>query len=264
MLPLSDTAASRAWPGLDLLTPDWPAPPGVRAFQTTRHGGVSQAPFHSLNLGAHVDDDPQAVAANRARVAALLPGEPLWLAQVHGATVAEAGRDAPGTEADGVVARTRGAVAVIMTADCLPVLFCDTAGTVVAAAHAGWRGLAAGVLENTLRAMAVPPEAVLAWLGPAIGPRAFEVGAEVRSAFVAWDDRAAAAFIPSPGEGGLPRAGKWRADLYALARLRLEAAGVARGRVHGGDWCTHAHADRFFSYRREPRTGRMGSFIWLD
>lgn len=246
---------------LDLLVPDWPAPLGVRAFQTTREGGVSLPPFTSLNLGDHVDDDPAAVAANRGRIEALLPAKPLWLKQVHGIRVADAGRDVPGCEADAVVARTREAVAVIMTADCLPVLFCNTAGSVVAAAHAGWRGLAGGVLEATLAAMAVRPSEVLAWLGPAIGPRAFEVGDEVRRAFVAQHARAAAAFHPLLGSDDAPVPGKWLADIYALARLRLASAGVEQ--VFGGAWCTHSQSDRFFSYRREARTGRMGSFIWL-
>lgn len=240
--------------------PDWPAPANVHAWQTTRHGGVSAAPYASLNLGDHVGDDPRAVLANRQAVSvhARLPAEPLWLTQVHGTRVAVAGQDAQGCEADAAVARSvagGGGVAAIMTADCLPVLFCDEAGTVVAAAHAGWRGLAGGVLEATVAAMGAAPERVLAWLGPAIGPTAFEVGDEVRAAFVGQDGDAAAAFAP-----GAP--GKWLANLYALARLRLGRIGVTR--VYGGGECTFGQADRYFSYRREARTGRMASLIWLD
>ncbi|NLF54060.1 MAG: peptidoglycan editing factor PgeF [Thauera phenolivorans] len=240
---------------LPLIVPDWPAPPTVRALVSTRAGGVSHPPYESLNLATHVGDATQAVSENRARLRKLLPSEPLWLEQVHGCTVAvtETGGGVPC--ADASVARTPGRVCAVLTADCLPVLFCNEAGTVVAAAHAGWRGLAAGVLEATLARMEVPPREVIAWLGPAIGPASFEVGGEVRDAFVGDDAGAAAAFRPGD------RAGKWMADLFQLARLRLTRAGVSA--VHGGGICTHADSARFYSYRRDGVTGRFASLVWL-
>ena len=238
----------------DLIVPDWPAPPGVKAIQTARGGGVSVAPYESLNLGDHVGDEPAAVAANRRRLADCLPGEPLWLNQVHGIAVADADSASPGTEADAAVARRIGKVCVVMTADCLPLLLCDRAGTTVAAVHAGWRGLAAGVIEATVAAMACRPGDLLAWLGPAIGPAAFEVGDEVRAAFAARDPGATAAFAP-----GAP--GKWMADIWLLARQRLAALGIDA--IFGGGRCTVTEAERFFSYRRDGVTGRMGTFIWL-
>lgn len=242
---------------MELILPDWPAPTWVRAVSTTRKGGVSAGPYASLNLGDHVGDDPAAVAANRRRLGEVLPGEPLWLRQVHGIEVADG--DAPEAEppvADAVVARRAGRVGAILTADCLPVLFCDRRGSVVGAAHAGWRGLLGGVLESTLAAMQTPPGEVLAWLGPAIGPTAFEVGDEVRNAFGAADAEAFQAFRP-----GL-EPGKWWADLPALARQRLSHHGVAA--IYGGERCTLGEPDRFFSYRRDGATGRMGTFIWLE
>ena len=242
-----------------VIVPDWLAPRAVRALQTTRIGGVSRPPYTSLNLGDHVGDDRRAVAANRALLRGVLAdgGDPRWLEQVHGTRVVDAAAcssNDPPPVADASFARERGVVCAVMTADCLPVLFCDDAGNVVAAAHAGWRGLLAGVLEATVGAMGVAPATLLAYLGPAIGPRAFEVGDEVRSAFVAADLAAVAAFKPT-------QPGKWLADLYLLARLRLAAQGVAR--VYGGNFCTHGDADRFFSYRRDGQTGRMASLIWL-
>ena len=244
------------------ITPDWPAPANVRAFMTTRAGGVSRTPFDSMNPAAHVGDDPAAVAGNRAILRGHLPAEPLWLNQVHGSRVAEAGRDAEGMEADAGLARASSRVCAVLTADCLPVLFCDRAGTVVAAAHAGWRGLAGGVLERTVEAMGVAPDQVIAWLGAAIGPEAFEVGGEVREAFMAQDPLAATAFRPA-GLTTLDEAPrKWLADIYALARLRLGRLGVAE--VHGGGLCTVTDARRFFSYRRDGKTGRMASLIWLE
>jgi YfiH family protein len=240
------------------IVPDWPAPPVVRARVTTRRGGVSSAPFDGFNLGTHVGDSPEAVATNRARLRRHLPAEPLWLDQVHGteAVAADAGGAGGVVCADASVSRTPGVVCAVMTADCLPVLFCDDASTVVAAAHAGWRGLVAGVLETTLRRMAVAPERVMAWLGPAIGPTAFEVGDEVRAAFLAVDPDAEGAFVAHAAPG------KWLADLFMLARLRLARAGVMR--VYGGGLCTFNDADRFFSYRRDGRTGRFASLVWLD
>lgn len=237
------------------ITPDWPAPSNVRALSTTREGGVSEGPFCSLNLGAHVGDDPTRVQLNRAALAVHLPAEPLWLEQVHGIVVAESGRDDCGVRADASVARQPGGVCAVMTADCLPVLFCDDAGTVVAAAHAGWRGLEAGVLESTVRSMGVPASSVVAWLGPAIGPERFEVGTEVRELFMQRGKLAEAAFKPAG------RPDKWHADLYLLARQRLNGIGVER--VSGGGLCTFSDSGRFFSYRRDKTTGRMASAVWL-
>lgn len=239
------------------IVPEWPAPPRVRAFVTTREGGVSEGEYASLNLGAGSGDDPERVARNRAIVRAHLPGDPAWLAQVHGIAVADL--DAPpGGErpvADAAVTATPGRVAVALTADCLPVFLADTRGRRVAVAHAGWRGLAAGVLESTLAALGCEPREALAWMGPAIGPRAFEVGGEVRENFMRFDPAAAADFT-AHGPG------KFLADLYGLARRRLARAGVAE--VHGGGFCTRDDPGRFFSYRRAPRSGRMGAFIWLE
>lgn len=219
---------------------------------TTRDGGVSQGPFSSLNLGDHVGDDPALVAENRAALRTLLPAEPAWLRQVHSARVVEAG--AGQLEADGVYTRAQHTVCAVLTADCLPVLLCDRAGSVVAAAHAGWRGLADGVLEASVASMGVPPREILAWMGPAIGPGAFEVGNEVRETFIARHAKAEAAFRPRA-------AGKWLADIYALARLRLREAGVEA--IFGGGRCTVTEAETFFSYRRDGQTGRMASLIWL-
>jgi YfiH family protein len=235
------------------LIPDWPAPANVRAACTTRRGGSSQGAFAALNLAAHVGDDPEAVARNRAELRAVLelPSEPVWLEQVHGTEVIDAGRPAP-RRADASFTGVPGVVCAVLTADCLPVLLCDSAGSCVAAVHAGWRGLAAGVLENAVAALDVPD--LMAWLGPAIGPQAFEVGAEVRQAFVAPHPESAPAF--TAGEEG-----KWRADLYQLARFALRRAGV--NDVYGGGWCTHGDPERFYSYRRDGVTGRMASVIWL-
>ena len=238
--------------------PDWPTPQNVRSLVTTRNGGVSQGVFSSLNLGAHVGDDPSAVAANREHVEALVHGTPVWLNQVHGTVVFDAARFSAGDqppEADASFSRKAGSVCAVMTADCLPVLFCDLAGSVVAAAHAGWRGLLAGVLEETIAAMNVPGRNLMAYLGPAIGPQAFEVGDEVRSAFVAFDEASIAAFNPL-------QPGKWLADIDLLARQRLAGQGVKR--IYGGSFCTVSESDRFFSYRRDGQTGRMASMIWLD
>ncbi|MBM7456948.1 hypothetical protein HNR62_002850 [Oceanisphaera litoralis] len=245
---------------MDLILPDWPAPARVCAAQSTRTGGVSPAPFNSLNLGAHVGDQPRWVQANRERLAACLnlPNEPVWLEQVHGTRVLTLPDNTNKLTADAVVSRTPGQVCTVMTADCLPVLFCDQAGTVVAAAHAGWRGLASGVLEATLQAMAVDPTEVLAWMGPAIGPTAFEVGSEVRDAFVGHSPLAADAFVAH----GDKNDDKWLANLYHLARLRLAAAGVTH--IYGGEHCTYTDAQQFFSYRRDKETGRMATLIWLD
>lgn len=235
------------------IVPNWPAPENVRAFQTTRQGGYSAAPYASLNLGTHVGDQPLIVARNRMLLAPMLPSEPVWLNQVHGVAVADAANAGCLPEADACFSAHRGAVCVVMTADCLPVLLCDDKGTVVGAAHAGWRGLCDGVIEATVQSMQVPASTLMAWLGPAIGPEKFEVGDEVRSAFVARQAQAAAAFVP--GEHG-----KWLADIYQLARLRLLALGISR--IYGGDLCTYTD-ERFYSYRRDGVTGRMGTIIYL-
>ncbi|MDD3517085.1 MAG: peptidoglycan editing factor PgeF [Chromatiales bacterium] len=246
----------RHGPAAGWLRPDWPAPPGVRAVSTTRAGGVSGGPYASLNLGDHVDDDPAMVRQNRRilRETLALPAEPLWLSQVHGVRVVDAATAAPGAQADAAVAFEPGVVCTVMTADCLPVLFCDLEGTRVGVAHAGWRGLCDGVLEATVAALDCAPRRLLAWLGPAIGRAAFEVGDEVREAFRARDAGAGEAFRSSPN-------GHWLADIYALARRRLTACGVTA--IYGGGLCTHDDAARFFSYRRERVTGRMASLIWL-
>jgi len=239
---------------IDLIVPSWPAPANVRAIQTTRYGGVSASPYDSLNLGDHVADDPLHVAANRQRLQSWLPSEPVWMRQVHGRAVVCADKASCLPEADAAYARHSNTVCTVMTADCLPLLLCDRAGTVVAAVHAGWRGLLAGVIEATVQQMAVAPDTLLAWLGPAIGPQAFEVGAEVQQAFVTHDRAAESAFVPH-GEG------KWFADLYLLGRRRLAEAGVHA--VYGGEYCTYRDHQRFFSYRRDGVTGRMASMIWL-
>jgi YfiH family protein len=239
----------------DFIVPDWPAPAGVQSLQTTRQGGVSLPPWDSFNLGDHVGDSPLSVAQNRARLASRLPAEPCWLEQAHGARVMNLDGGHDGHPADAVVSRIPGRVCAILTADCLPVLFCDRDGSVVAAAHAGWRGLLAGVLENTLTAMQKSPEQIFAWLGPAISGAAFEVGGEVRAAFLEKDRGATTCFrVVTPD--------KYLADLYALARRRLQGCGVRA--IFGGEWCTHADPVRFFSYRRDGQTGRMASLVWLD
>jgi YfiH family protein len=242
---------------LDWLVPDWPAPPWVRACTTTRPGGVSEGPYASLNLAQHVDDDIERVTENRRRLKAALrlPAEPSWLRQVHGTAVVNASGGDAACEADATYAERPGAVCAVLTADCLPLLLCDRGGTRVTAVHAGWRGLLHGVVENAVRALHCPGNELLAWLGPAIGPRAFEVGEEVRTAFLAADPAAAVAFVPSPG-------GRWLADIYRLARQRLAALRVTA--VYGGQWCTVSDAARFYSYRRDGTTGRMASLIWLE
>jgi YfiH family protein len=249
--------------GVDWIVPDWPVPDHVAALSTTRHGGLSTGPRATLDVGGgRPDDDPQraAILGNRARIDALLPAPPIWLAQVHGADVArigvdnvEAARVSPPV-ADAAVTTLRHVVLAVRTADCLPVLFADRRGTVVGVAHAGWRGLAHDVLEATLAALGVPPADVVAWFGPAIGPQTFEVGRDVLDAFCAQDPGARACFMPRPD-------GKWLADLCGLARRRLGRAGV--GAISGGGWCTYTQSERFFSYRRERDAGRMATLLWL-
>jgi YfiH family protein len=237
------------------LAADWPAPQAIRAGTTLRTGGVSDVPFTSLNLGAATGDDTQAVAENRRRMATALklPGPPIWLNQVHGTTVADADRPVTGP-ADASITTASSTVCAVLTADCLPVLLTDRAATCWGAAHAGWRGLAAGVLEAIVARLPAAGGELMAWLGPAIGPRNFAVGADVRAAFCDRHAADAAAFAPGAA------AGQYRADLYALARARLKRAGV--GAVYGGGLCTVADAHRFYSHRRAGATGRMASLIW--
>jgi YfiH family protein len=235
------------------IVPDWPAPASVKALVTTRLGGVSRGPYASLNLGSRTGDDSNAVCENRARLERVLPQAPRWLDQQHGNMVVEADALEAPVAADASIARHTDTVCAILVADCVPVLLTDRAATCVAAAHAGWRGLASGVLENTLEGMAVAPEDVLAYLGPGIGRDAFEVGSDVRDAFVMRDAGAQDAFRPL-------REGKWLADLFQLARRALTRAGVAA--VYGGGQCTVSDPARFYSYRRDRTTGRMAALIW--
>lgn len=247
----------------EIIEADWTPPPGVHACVTTRSGGVSRPPFDSLNLATHVGDDASAVAENRARLRALLalPSEPLWLNQVHGVVVADERTAASCSDecatADASYTDQPGVVLAVLTADCLSVAFASADGRELAVAHAGWRGLAAGVLESTLARFRAPPESIQVWIGPSIGPLHFEVGAEVRSEFVASLPAAERAFVPTGVSG------KYLADLPALARQRLARAGVAQ--IGGGDLCTVSLPDRFYSYRRDGgRTGRMATLIWRD
>lgn len=243
-----------------LVHPEWPAPARVRAVATTRVGGGSVGCYAALNLGDHVGDDYACVESNRAQLARV-PGlirDPWWLNQVHGTAVVAAGDGPPRPVADASLTAEAGLACVVLTADCLPVLFCNRAGTLVAAAHAGWRGLAGGLLEATVAALSragAPPPELLAWLGPAIGPAAYEIGAEVRDAFLAADPAASGCFSPT-------RPGHWLLDLYAAARLRLARAGVTA--VWGGGFCTHAEPERFYSHRRDGVTGRQATLVWLE
>ncbi len=239
-----------------LIVPQWPTPAGVAACSSTRIGGVSEGAWESLNLGAHCGDDLNHVEENRQRMfaAGQLPSKPVWLEQVHGTAVLRlTGEPYASKRADASYSNTPGTVCAVMTADCLPVLFCNRAGTEVAAAHAGWRGLCAGVLEETVACFTDSADNILAWLGPAIGPQAFEVGSDVREAFMAHDPQAENAFRPV-GE-------KYMADIYQLARQRLTHLGISQ--IYGGDRCTFTEKGDFFSYRRDKTTGRMASFIWL-
>jgi YfiH family protein len=227
----------------------------VRSLITTRNGGVSTGAHASFNLGQRAGDDPLAVSANHAALRAHLPRDPVWLKQVHGARVVRADQVTGAPEADAAYARQPATVCAVMIADCMPVLLCDARASVVGVAHAGWRGLSSGVVENTIAAMGVDAGELLAYLGPAIGPAAFEVGTDVREAFLASDPAASAAFRPH-------REGKWLADLFLLARQRLARLGVRR--IFGGGLCTVRDAARFYSYRRDKTTGRMAALIWLD
>ena len=236
----------------DWLIPDWPAPVGIKACVTTRSGGVSVAPFDSFNLGDHVDDDPDAVAQNRSTLTTALNVQPAWLKQVHGVNVVEA-LPARVMQADASWTKTPGIACTIMTADCLPILLTNREGNQVVAVHEGWRGLAGGIVEN---ALAEFDSEVMAWLGPAIGPREFEVGQDVLEAFTAFDPQAAEAFTPRE------QAGKWLADMAMLATQRLNKAGVSQ--VYQSGLCTVEDPQRFYSYRRDGITGRQATFIWIE
>lgn len=243
---------------MNFITPDWPSPPQVKAFTTCRDGGASQAAFSSLNLAGHVGDNEQVVAKNRSTLSyqSSLPADPIWLEQVHGTKVVELDQleDSRLVQADGSIARSHELICAVMTADCLPILLCKEDGSVVAAVHAGWRGLVAGIVESAVKQLA-EPEKIIAWLGPAIGPSHFEVGAEVKDAFVDKNRVMHQCFQQVDSQHYL-------ADLYALARIVLLKCGVKR--IYGGEYCTYNQADQFFSYRREPITGRMASLIWLQ
>ena len=244
-------------PHAEWLVPDWPAPARVRAFVTTRAGGVSTGEYASMNLGLSSGDDPSSVARNRDIVRAALPADPTWLAQVHGIAVHDL--DGPAAalrpRADAAATSTPGRVAVVLTADCMPLFLADRKGRRVAVAHAGWRGMASGVIESSVRALGGDPADICAWMGPTIGPDAFEVGPEVKDAFEGHDAGAGEGF-----RAGRP--GKLMADLYALARRRLTKSGVRE--ISGGGFCTFHDSERFFSYRRMRESGRMGAFIWID
>lgn len=244
---------------MDLIIPDWPAPANVRAVFTTRIGGCSTGVYQGLNLGMHVQDNPEFVEKNRAELTGKLEltQSPIWLNQVHGTSVYDAHAETGEIPtADAAVTTQQALPLTVMTADCLPVLFCDRTGTVVATAHAGWRGLCQGVIENTLESMQVPADDILVWLGPAIGPQAFEVGEDVRSAFLEQNTEADAAFLPTATDG------KYFADIYTLAKIRLHAKGVHQ--IYGGQFCTFSDEQRFYSYRRSGQTGRMAGLIWLS
>lgn len=238
----------------DWITPNWPAPCNVRALFTTRTGGMSSGSYTSLNLGDHVGDDPSTVKQNRALLRDILPGEPRWLKQVHGTMPVRVDDYDCSAGSDAAFSQQPGIVCAVLTADCLPVFLCDAAGSTVGIAHAGWRGLAAGVIERTIAEMAGESSRILAWLGPAIGPTHFEVGEEVRQAFINHDKKSALAFTARDN-------GKWSADIFLLARQRLAEAGVME--VYGGGVCTFSDPTRFFSYRRDGSTGRMAGLIWL-
>lgn len=238
----------------DLVFPDWPAPANVKAIQTTRRGGFGVAPYDSLNLGSHVQDNLVTVAQNRQLLSQYLPSEPVWLNQVHGVEVVDVAQCACVPDADAAFTHQKEVVCVTMTADCLPILLCDKQGTVVAAVHAGWRSLCYGVIEAAVEKMQVPPVDLMAWLGPAIGPQAFEVGDEVKAAFVAKDAQSGVTFTP--------KGDKWLGDLYLIAKQRLANVGVHA--VYGGKECTYSQPEKYFSFRRDGATGRMASLIWLS
>ena len=253
---------------LPVLVPNWPAPASIRALVTTRTGGVSEAPYDSLNLGKHVGDTPDKVSENRARLRQLLPSEPIWLEQVHGTRVWHSGED---YQADAAISAELNQVITVLTADCMPVFFCNRAGNIVGVAHAGWRGLCAGVLENTVQALCekslalgqtLAREDILVWLGPAIGPSCFEVGNEVREQFID-AARLMGAVFPLESFQAIPgNPQKYWANLYLLARSRLKNAGIQA--IYGGEFCTFTQSEQFFSHRRDGVSGRFAALIWLE
>jgi len=242
---------------LHFIHPNWPAPKNVKAFQTTRLGGFSAAPYQSFNLAMHVGDDALVVAKNRQLLSDYLPSEPVWVNQVHGVDAIDAAKSTCLENADASFSHHKNVVCVTMTADCLPVLLCDTTGSVVAAVHAGWRGLCDGVIESAIAQLKVPNETILAWLGPAIGPTAFEVGDDVRDGFLEKDAMASVAFKQQKDD-------KWLCNLYEIAKQRLNSVGVHQ--VYGAsineNFCTFTQEEKFFSFRRDQTTGRMASLIW--
>lgn len=237
------------------LQPDWPAPANIKAATTLRTGGFSTGQYHSLNLAMHVGDDVGKVQQNRDLIknSLNLPAEPVWLEQIHGNKVVNAGTAGINVQADASYSDQQGVVCAVMTADCLPLLLCDRGGSCIAAVHAGWRGLLAGVIANTVKAM--KKDDLMVWLGPAIGPACFQVGGEVKDAFVNQNLEYEAAFTEQSRE-------KWLADIYQLAKIHLAALGVTR--IYGGDFCTYSEQERFYSYRRDKQTGRMTTLIWRD
>lgn len=256
---------------IPFITPNWPVPSNVKSLQTTRIGGVSVSPYEGLNLAMHVQDDAIAVAKNRQLLSPYLPSEPVWVNQVHGVHVIDAAKSSCLETADGSFTQQKNVVCVTMSADCLPVLLCDKAGSVVAAVHAGWRGLCDGVIEAAVAKMEVPPDSLMAWLGPAIGPTAFEVGEEVRAQFIAIDAKASAAFVQPQSQNTQSQntqsqntQSKWLGNLYLIAQQRLNNLGVSA--IYGGgideDFCTLTDEKRFFSFRRDNVTGRMATMIW--
>lgn len=244
----------------NLIHPNWPVSKHIKAYSTTRLGGISKTPYDSFNLGFHTDDQLESVTHNRNLLKKILdlPAEPIWLSQVHNNHVIQADQINPNEkhpEADASYTHQKNIICAVLTADCLPVFLCDEDATCVAAIHAGWKGLAAGVIEATIKKLGVPGEKLFAWLGPAIGPDVFEVGDEVKEQFVAHDAAALDAFKPSPNN-------RWLANLYLLAQQRLQHHYVTK--IYGGDFCTYTDKDRFFSYRRDKVTGRMGHLIWIE
>ena len=244
---------------IPIILPDWPAPAHIKACTTLRTGGISKAPYASFNLAEHVGDDARHVQANRALLknSLMLADEPTWLEQTHSTIVVTADPRHRGKEADASFTTQPKQICAVLTADCLPILVCDRQGTQIAAIHAGWRGLANGIITQTLKMLQLPPEETLVWLGPAIGPSIYELGEEVRQQFIAKRAAAVKAFIPSPN------AGRWLGNLYLLAKMDFQEYGVDA--IYGGNYCTYSEKDRFFSYRRDGnKTGRMASLIWME
>jgi len=240
----------------NFIIPNWPAPANIKALQTTRTGGLSYPPYDSLNFGDHVGDDALIVAGNRQLLNPFVPTEPLWLKQTHSTIAVNAALTSCLPEADAAYSKQKNVVCAVMTADCLPILICDKDGSAVAAVHAGWKGLLDGVIESTIKALEIPPQNLLVWLGPAIGPNAFEVGRDVYDGFIQRDPDSVYAFARQNTTD------KWLADIYQLARLRLKYSGVTQ--IYGGDYCTYTDQEQFFSFRRDGDTGRMATLIWFE